>query len=295
MIKTMNRALVCAAALLSFDAVLADEALTSSYWQLLPLEGGSNFRDMGGYIGADGKSVVKGRLFRSGAPSSLTQDDMEYLEQFDFAAVVDLRSSEELDLYPNRWVTTQTDIEYLNVDYSIVDLAGTTSSSASVSSSSALMQMDSMYRNFPAMLKPQLTLWLDTLITADQPVLVNCSAGQDRTGVASAVLLTLLGVDRQTILADYLLSTQYRRPIVERGDVDLVEAAKTNAFAAMMLSYGGNEEPKATPLYMADGTPFLHFALDEIEKKYGSVAAYAEQELEIDAQDVQVLRAKYLK
>lgn len=294
MIKTMNRALVCAAALLSFNAVLADDALTSSYWQLLPLEGGSNFRDMGGYIGADGRSVVKGKLFRSGAPSSLTHKDMEYLEQFDFAAVVDLRSSEELDLYPNRWVT-QTDIEYLNVDYSIVDLAGSTSNSNAANSTSAPMQMDSMYRNFPTMLKPQLTLWLDTLITADQPVLVNCSAGQDRTGVASAVLLTLLGVDRQTILADYLLSTQYRNPVVERGDVDLAQASKTNAFAAMMLSYGGNEEPKATPLYMADGTPFLHYALDEIEQEWGSVEAYAEQELGVNARDVERLRAKYLE
>lgn len=294
MIKTMNRALVCAAALLSFNAVLADDALTSSYWQLLPLEGGSNFRDMGGYIGADGRSVVKGKLFRSGAPSSLTHKDMEYLEQFDFAAVVDLRSSEELDLYPNRWVT-QTGIEYLNVDYSIVDLAGSTSNSNAANSTSAPMQMDSMYRNFPTMLKPQLTLWLDTLITADQPVLVNCSAGQDRTGVASAVLLTLLGVDRQTILADYLLSTQYRNPVVERGDVDLAQASKTNAFAAMMLSYGGNEEPKATPLYMADGTPFLHYALDEIEQEWGSVEAYAEQELGVNARDVERLRAKYLE
>lgn len=290
MIKNVNRVLVCAVALLSMGTVLADEALLSSYTQLLPLEGGSNFRDMGGYTGADGKSVVKGKLFRSGAPSSLTQKDMEYLEQFDFAAVVDLRSTEELELYPNRWVQ-QSGVEYLNVDYSITELASSMSSPAGEQ-----VPMDAMYRNFPAMLKPQLTLLLDTLVTEDEPVLVNCSAGQDRTGVASAVILTLLGVDRQTILADYLLSTQYRRPAVERGDVDMVEAAKTNAFAAMMLSYGAaDEEPVATPLYTEDGTPFLHFALDEIETRYGSVEAYAEQELGVDAQDVQVLRAKYLK
>ncbi len=113
--------------------------------------------------------------------------------------------------------------------------------------------------------------------------------------MASAVILTLLGVDRQTILADYLLSTQYRRPLVERGDVDLKEAARTNAFAAMMLSYGGDEEPRATPLYMEDGTPSLHYTLDEIEKEWGSEAAWAEQDLGVDAQEVQLLRAKYLK
>lgn len=288
--RIIPKAFVCAVALLIGSVMFADEALLGTYDRLLPLEGGSNFRDMGGYTGADGRTVVRGKLFRSGAPSSLTHKDMAYLDQFDFAAVVDLRSSEELDLYPNRWVQ-QSDVEYLNVDYSIVELASTMATPTG-----GQVPMDAMYRNFPTLLKPQLTLLLDTLVTEDDPVLVNCSAGQDRTGVASAVVLTLLGVDRDTVLQDYLLSTQYRNPVIERGDVDMVEAAKTNAFAAMMLNYGAaDEEPVATPLHLEDGTPFLHFALDEIETKYGSMAAYAEQELGVDARDVQVLRAKYLK
>ncbi|MEZ5527513.1 MAG: tyrosine-protein phosphatase [Gammaproteobacteria bacterium] len=274
------------------QAAVADDALLSSYEKLLPLEGGSNFRDMGGYAAVDGKSVVRGKLFRSGAPSSLTQKDMAYLDRFDFDAIVDLRSSEELDLYPNRWAQ-QSRIHYLNVDYSIFQLMGDPRE-VTAEQMQAQMDPEAMYRNFPTMLKPQLTLYLDSLLQSDGPVLVNCSAGQDRTGVATAVILTLLGVDRDTILQDYQLSTQFRRPAVERGNVDLAEAAKTNAFAAMMLSYAGAEEEVAQPLVLADGTPFLFFALDEIDQTWGSVAAYAEAELGLDKSELAQLRSKYL-
>lgn len=295
-IKKIRVSVFLILAVLSSGFALADEALLATYDKLLPLEGGSNFRDMGGYPGADGKTVVRGQLFRSGAPSSLTKDDMAYLDRFDFQAIVDLRSTDELLLYPNRWAQ-QSGIEYVNVDYSISELMGDMSG-ATPEQRAALqeqMQPTVMYRNFPAMLTPQLTLYLDSLVNEDGPVLVNCSAGQDRTGVASAVILTLLGVDRQTILDDYVLSTQYRRPMIERGSVDLAEAAKTNAFAAVMLQYSSREEETAAPLLMPDGTPYLTFALNEIDAKWGSVLAYAEHELGLDASELVLLRAKYLE
>ncbi len=283
------------ALLLPVGLLQANEALLATYERLLPLEGGSNFRDMGGYPAADGKRVVRGKLFRSGAPSSLTADDMAYLDQFGFAAIIDLRSSEELELYPNHWAAQSPEIDYLNVDYSIFGLAGDAAASTPQALGDVVRSMDDTYRNFPTMLKPQLTLLFDTLLAEDAPVLVNCSAGQDRTGVASAVVLSLLGVERETILEDYLLSTQYRRPAVERGDVDLAVAARTNAFAAMMLQYSSMEEEHAAPLLMPDGTPYLHYALDEIETTWGSVEAYAEQELGVDAADVATLRARLLE
>jgi protein-tyrosine phosphatase len=281
--------------LLPVGLLQADDALLSTYERLLPLEGGSNFRDMGGYDGADGKRVVRGKLFRSGAPTSLTQNDMDYLDQFGFAAIIDLRSTEELDLYPNHWAAQSPGIDYLNVDYSIFGLGAAASATTPQALQDVVQSMDVMYRNFPTLLKPQLALLFDTLLAEEAPVLVNCSAGQDRTGVASALVLSLLGVERETILEDYLLSTQYRRPAVERGDVDLAAAASTNAFAAMMLQYAGREEEHAAPLLMPDGTPYLHYALDEIETTWGSIEAYAEQELGVDAADVAVLRARYLE
>ena len=92
-----------------------------SYDRLLPLDGGSNFRDMGGYFTADGRQVRRGLLFRSGAMTSLTEADQAYLAAFDFERVIDLRSSEERDLYPNHWAAAQ-DIELIAHDYSMRDL-----------------------------------------------------------------------------------------------------------------------------------------------------------------------------
>ena len=98
----LTTALVCSALLPMAQTAQAAGADTPSsglmsYRRLLPLDGGSNFRDMGGYPTADGRTVKRGLLFRSGAMTGLTSDDQNYLEQLGFAAVMDLRSSEEID------------------------------------------------------------------------------------------------------------------------------------------------------------------------------------------------------
>lgn len=275
----------------------APAELLSTYERLLPLAGGSNFRDMGGYETEDGRTVKRGILFRSGAMVSLTEDDMAYLNRFDFQTVVDLRSADELELYPNRWVAN-TDVTYVNEDYSMLTFMGDMMQQLQSGADGMDViqdQMGMMYQGFPTMLKPQLTALFDAMLQTQTPLVVNCSAGQDRTGVATAMVLSALGVPRQTILDDYLLSTQYRVPANERGDVDLAEAAKTNAFAQIMLSYNseeGADEPN--PLYGDDGVPFLTFTLDAIEAQYGSVLNFLEAELGVDDAEIAQLRAQYL-
>ncbi|MFM1896876.1 MAG: hypothetical protein RLZZ385_1950 [Pseudomonadota bacterium] len=272
--------------------------LLATYERLLPLQGGSNFRDMGGYTTVDGKSVKRGVLFRSGAMVSLTEADMDYLNRFDFQTVVDLRSSDELELYPNRWAQS-IDVEYVNEDYSMLTFMGDMMQQLQSGADGMEViqdQMGMMYQGFPDMLKPQLTELFDSLLQAQTPLVVNCSAGQDRTGVATALVLSALGVPRETILDDYLLSTQYRVPANERGNVDLEEAAKTNAFAQVMLSYNseeGADEPN--PLYGDDGVPFLTFTLEAIEAEHGTVLDFLETELGIDDAEIEQLRALYLQ
>ncbi len=261
-----------------------------SYDRLLPLEGGSNFRDMGGYFTADGRQVRRGLLFRSGAMTSLTQEDQAYLDGFDFKRVIDLRSSEERDLYPNHWAAAQ-DVELIAHDYSMRDLVG-----RMVDENGELKGMAEVYRYFPEQLAPQMTLFFDALVAGEVPLVVNCSAGQDRTGLTSALLLIALGVPRDVVVQDYLQSTRYRRPAVERGDVDLVAAAEDNWFAKMMLRYAEEREGNsaAQPLLTDDGVPFLRFALDHIEQDFGSVEAYLEERIGVDAADLAQLRERFL-
>ena len=263
-----------------------------SYRRLLPLEGGSNFRDMGGYPTVDGRTVKRGLLFRSGAMTGLTQEDQNYLEQFGFAAVMDLRSSEEIDLYPNHWASN-ADVDYLSVPYSILELMAQVAEESE--SLADTQDYSAMYLTMTDMLKPQLKTYFDALLNEQTPMVVNCSAGQDRTGVTSALLLSVLGVDEDLVIEDYLLSTDFRRPLVESGDVDLEEAAKTNAFAAVMLEYGeGQDTSRANPLVTAQGKPFLRFTLDTLTARYGSIEAFLTKELGLGSADLQRLRDLYL-
>lgn len=267
------------------------EAVLASYERLLPLEGGSNFRDLGGYTTVSGKTVRRGMLFRSGVMSGLTANDEQYLNRFGFSSVVDLRSQEELELFPNHWVKHNPAIQYRNYRYSMSDMMG-----AATGEKKQHFDMETLYQKFPLQLRPQLTLYFDQLLQGDGPVVVNCAAGQDRTGMASALILSALGVPRDVVLADYLASTAYRRPEIEMGNVDIEAAAETNAYAAMMLRYSDNGKMrKAKPLMTADKTPYLSYALATIEQQYGTVEHYLDKELNVSADDIERLKSLYLQ
>lgn len=259
------------------------------YRRLLPLAGGSNFRDMGGYPAADGKTVRRGLLYRSGVMTSLTADDQAYLGQIGFESIVDLRSEEELEIFPNRWAAA-SGIDYYHHDYSIMDLLGERMQQGEV-----IENGGELYRSLPYTIVPQLKQYFALLVDGKAPLVVNCSAGQDRTGIASSLLLTVLGVPRDLVIEDYLLSTDFRRPVVERGDVDLAAFAATNAFAALMARYSQAEQTHAEPLVTDEGVPYLVYAFDQIEKDYGSIRNFMDQELGVDAGDIETLKTLYLQ
>ena len=269
------------------STAVADPSM--SYRRLLPLEGGSNFRDLGGYRTADGQTVARGMLFRSGAMTALTDADMAYLDGFGIKTVVDLRSDEEIGLYPNHWAAKHR-IEVVTGGYSFAAMM-------SGDESGERPEMGELYPRLLESIGPQIKTYFDEALGEGAPMVVNCSAGQDRTGIVSALMLLLLGVPEPTVIEDYLLSTDFRRPAVEQAGVDLAEAAKTNAFAAMMLEYrkAMPHPDRPNPLVTTDGVPYLAFVIDRIRDEYGSVEAYAEKELGIDAQDLATLRRKYLR
>ena len=266
-------------------------AHTVNQSRLLPLEGGSNFRDLGGYQTTDHKTVRSGMLFRSGAMANLTAKDEAYLNQYNFKTVVDLRSQEELDLFPNQWVKRNSDINYVNYQYSIKDIQSSLKNKEVKSYGAG-----NFYLSIADRLQPQLKLYFAELLQGHTPLVVNCSAGQDRTGFASAMLLSALGVPRDVIIEDYLLSTQYRNPKNEMGSVNLKKAAKTNDFAKMMLHYTDNGKvTEAKPLITQDGTPYISIAFAQIEEQYGTVENYLEQAIGVDQQDIAKLKSLYLQ
>ena len=265
--------------------------ILGSYRRLVPLEGGSNFRDLGGYPTKDGKRVKRGLLFRSGAMTSLTASDKIYLDRLNIQTVMDLRSNEELDLYPNPWARP-AGVRYLHSGYSMMDLF---KQSAKPSAAQGQIAAEG-YTSILEQLTPQLSQYFNALLKGDVPIVVNCSAGQDRTGVASALLLSILGVERTLIIEDYLLSTDFRQPANEVGDVDLQEHASNNAFAAMMLKHGqGRPEARANSLLTDDGVSLIELTLEAIDRQYGSIANYMALVLGVDQKAQAQLKRMYLQ
>jgi protein-tyrosine phosphatase len=107
------------------------------------------------------------------------------------------------------------------------------------------------------------------------------------------MVLSALGTPRDVIVADYLQSTRLRRPEWEMTAVD--PALFPGNVAAQMFAMARTNPAyaKPQPLVEADGTPFLLSALDEVEKRYGSVKGYLAREIGVSAADLARLRAAY--
>lgn len=254
--------------------------------RVLPLAQGSNFRDIGGYPAAGGRHVKWGMIYRSGATPVLTDSDLRMVDALRLANMVDLRSTDERQLAPSRIAG----VPYSAVGYSMRTITGAMTP-ASANAAKTPTNGGALYRHMPDMLTPQMRLLFARLKANEGPLVYNCSAGQDRTGFATALILSALGVPRETIIADYHLSTQYRRPAYETTAFDPA-AFPDNAAAKMFAQYRGH---KPKPLKEADGTAFLSFALDEIDTRYGSVEAYLDKQLGVSAVDVAALRTTYLE
>ncbi|MBO9574977.1 MAG: tyrosine-protein phosphatase [Sphingobium sp.] len=262
----------------------SDGSVTRLSERVLPLAQGSNFRDIGGYTTAEGKHVRWGLIYRSGGSAMLSREDLGQVKALGLANMLDLRSDEERQLAPTRI----DGVPYSAIGYSMATLlagmgGGTPQNGAA------------LYHNFPTLLAPQMRVLFDILKRNDGPMQYNCSAGQDRTGFATAMVLSALGVPRETIYKDYLLSVKYRQPKNEMPRIDVAKFPD-NAAAQLFSRYQDNPAyAMPQPLQEANGTPFLKGAFDEIDAKWGSVNAYLEKEAGVTKADLARLKAVYLE
>lgn len=264
--------------------------------RLLPLERGSNFRDLGGYRAADGRYVRWGRIFRSGAMPVLSDADIRYFAGLGIATVVDLRSAEERELAPDT-ILSQPGVRYFASDYSMASIFGRLMPAPGGNTAVPRQEASGMtllYRDWLVSLAPQFREMFASLLAGEGGLVYHCSAGQDRTGVGSALILAALGVPREVILADYHLSTPSRRPEHEMPKIDPARFPN-NAMAAYFAKASTAEVPKARPLYDARGVAFLAATFDEIDTRWGSVEHYLDDVLGIGAVELAELRADYLE
>ncbi|MBU6371185.1 MAG: tyrosine-protein phosphatase [Alphaproteobacteria bacterium] len=261
-----------------------------AHQRILPLQGQKNLRDLGGYVTADGRSRVKwGEIYRSGALSSLTDDDYRALMPLGIASVVDLRSTDERRKEPTTWRAGAVDA-YAK-DY-VSD--GERSLFAALMAPGATPEMvkaamAGFYRQMPEQFADQYAEIFHRLAGRDEALLFHCTAGKDRTGLAAALVLIVLGVPRETVRADYEL-TDRAVDFMAQFKAQPNPAPETDSYAFLRRL----PPEMVMPLMRADPA-YLDAALAQIEQQYGSVTAYVKKRLGVTDAEIAAMRARLLE
>ena len=270
-----------AAGLPAAPSLLARPAAKAAHERLLPLQGGRNFRDLGGYRAADGRSVKWGMLFRSGSMHGLTEADYRSLEARGIRVVCDFRDRRERAAEPATWPAAGAP-RVLSDDY---DLDMRFLPAGSPKSWTPEQVRGAMTKAYPAMLgqfNGQYRRMFAELLAGHAPLAFNCTAGKDRTGIAAALLLTALGVPRKDVIADYLLTNRY-----------LDASALTKGAPNPANPLAGLPPETVKPLMAADAA-YLEAALAVVDAHKDGATGYFRDELGLSAADLVKLRNAYL-
>lgn len=260
--------------------------------RVLPLEGGRNFRDLGGYETADGRRVKWGHVFRSGVMHDLTPADYDYLSSLGIDVICDFRSEQERTSEPTEWAAGEIDYVTFPDPSGDGDLSKAFAAAFSDPDVTPAQVRDIFienYRVMPASYAPAYSAMFDELANGDIPLAFNCSAGKDRTGVAAALLLTALGVPRETVVADYALSEQvvdYMAEFYEAAE----EAGPDSPYAFL-----AQLPPDVVEPLMRTEPAYIEATLDAIEAEYGSVEGFVQSELGMDDAELERMRHRLLE
>lgn len=251
--------------------------------RLLPLEQGSNFRDLGGYPTRDGHTVRWGKVFRSAGMPMLTDRDYQLLAGLDLDSVVDLRALQERELMPDQ-LDDRTGALFLSNDYPLRDLISHMGADGT----------EDIYRGLEKLLVPQFRMALSRMLADHGAVVFHDVWGQDRAGVFAALLYDVLGVDRATIREDFHLSQRMRRPQFEIPDLDPA-AYPGNPIVKYYASKKMNGVHKAESLYTPAGASHIDRFMTYIDAEYGGSAPYFTSRLGQSAADIARLKTLLLE
>lgn len=241
-------------------------------WRRLPLDGAYNFRDLGGYASADGRTVKWGVLYRSGALGDLSDEDVSYLARLDLARVVDFRSAAEREREPDRLPpgpkVVERPIRGEGLDPRVLQDRVLSGDASGDELAELLVEGN---RAFVTEFAPQYRAFLHALAEpGNLPTLFHCTAGKDRAGFAAALALMAVGVPRDAIMRDYLLTNRYSEDHT-RSTLRVIR------FASLFRA----DPASIRPLFEARES-YLQAAFDTIDAKYGGTEAYLRDGLGVD-------------
>ncbi|WP_035647573.1 tyrosine-protein phosphatase [Bradyrhizobium sp. ORS 285] len=237
----------------------------------LGLQGASNFRDLGGYASRAGRHVRWRQIFRSNHLGRLTEADTAAIRGLGIRSALDFRGQQERTA--GVCTIAEIAVHTLPIEPSVVPALRERWAAGRLTTDDALELMRDSYRNYIRHYTPRFRALFDHLLADHAPVVIHCTAGKDRTGVACALVLSALDVPDETILDDYLLTNQYfRRETAAHPDLpdEVLEAIGTVQAS------------------------FLAAALDTIRQEHGDIDTYLRRGLGIDQAERKALQKRYL-
>lgn len=190
----------------------------------LRLDGATNLRDIGGYPTTDGAHSAWGRVFRGGRLDELTDRDHEILAALGIDAVFDLRSEAEAERQPDRlW----PGVRHVHLPMSSDVAVKRGFLDRIIGGHITEFTKEQMADGYLRMLEsfPQSLGQIATAVAGGERILIHCTAGKDRTGIAAMMLLGIAGVGDSWLLDDYEISVRYRTPGIVQQFSDQVRAA----------------------------------------------------------------------
>lgn len=250
---------------------------TSPSTELLRLATADNFRDVAGpgYVTTDGRSLRTGVFYRSN-DLRLSGEDLASLTALAPTSIIDLRTTSEIAAHPDPVLDDVAALHFDVLGIPMEEVAGLRSRE------DAVELMDRTYRGFvtTASSRDGFAGVLRAL-AEDGPHVFHCTAGKDRTGWVAALLLSLAGVDRETIEADYLLTNV--RSAQSRASTE--EQIRTHLGEAGVEIF--------EPTLVAD-LEYLRTAFATVEETYGDLDGYLRDGLGLDDATLDRLRSRLL-
>ena len=245
-----------------------------AYDREIHLEGTTNTRDIGGYQTSDLRTLRWGQIIRSENLSRLTASDFQKLEEMGLKTVIDLRTDREHDQSPTVWLgdnppeffhfpVGDAHNDWFKAQRKIMRRS-------SFTEEQALEHMVEGYRMIAEVGPPSYQKLMDVVLDqSNWPVLIHCNAGKDRAGVATTLILEALGVDRETIMEEFLLTNEIGRS--EKKAILLAKESKK--FSTGKRS---GRSPSASAWFPIVGVKpeMLEAFYASVDEQYGSIDAF---------------------
>ena len=237
------------------------------------LAGASNFRDLGGYVGHQGRRLKWRRLFRSDHLAALSPQDVLTLENLGVSRVMDFRGLVERETLA--CALPSATVHSLAIEPTVVQGMKDLMDAGQVVTPELTQDlMRQTYRDFVLGNSARFADLFGHLLEHDGPLVFHCTAGKDRTGFAAAMILTALGVAKEVVMQDYLLTnTLYKMPT-------LTQAALPQEVTTILWR-------------VQEG--FLDAAFEVVDAEFGGLQPYLQDHLDLDALRLERLRELYLQ